>query len=321
MPPEELPACPGGHVELPGSIFMPEHALAGHLRAELDVSRLNRVHSHLWLAGRPGHIRALHRQRMMEREIVVTEQTDLHLVHQHGKIYIKPLPEFLLDHGFFRTHLCGGAVPQDEESALHASACGLLASYVEMVLHESDFRIAVENGLLPNIPWAQWAAFAASVRMNVDLVARDQLNRRYIYGELRCDRLNWIYRLTSGQWMRGYHYIYTEYGHFFDRKLAWLLVAFAYMTVVLTALQLALGTDDGQQAALLGAVGYQFSMATIYGVTGIIAGAFVVFLVLLFVHLRLTLGHLKRKDNERVVAVERRRTVEKAGADVSTCSC
>lgn len=316
MPPE----CPGSHIEVTGSIFMSKDAFDEHLRIELDVSRLNGMHSYLWLAGRQAHVRPLHRQRMMEREIVVAEQTDLHLVHQHGKIYIKPLPRFLLDHGFFGEHLCDGAVPQGQESTLHESACGLLASYVEMVLHESDFRIAVENGLLPDIPWAQWSAFASSVRRNVDLVARDQLNRRYIYGELRCDRLNWIYRLTSGQWMRGYHHIYTEYGDFFGRKLTWLLLAFAYVTVILTALQVALGTAEGQQAALLGTVGYQLSMVTIYGIVGIVAGVFVVFFVLLFVHLRLTLGHRKQKDEERDVAtMERKRTVEKGGI-VSICS-
>ncbi|KAI5858784.1 hypothetical protein BZA05DRAFT_382431, partial [Tricharina praecox] len=310
----ELPVHSSDHIELPGSIFIPKHTLSSHLTAELDVSRLNRVHDYLWLAGRAGHIRQLHRQRMMEREIVVAEQTDLHLVHQHGKIYIKPLPLFLMDYNFFAAHLCTPAAAE-----LHASACGLLASYVEMILHESDFRIAVERGLLPaDMLWPQWAAFAGSIRAHLDLVARDQLNKRYVYGELRCDRLNWIYRLTSGEMMRGYHYIYTEYGHFFGRKLGWLILVFAYITVILTALQVALGTAQGtQEGSALEGVGYQLSMITIYGVVGIVGAVFIVFLGLLIVHLKLTLVHWRRKEEERRAAVGRRKQGEMEA--VETC--
>ena len=47
---------------------------------DMDVSRLNHIHPYLWLVGRPTHARPLHRQKMLERQIIVTEQADLHMV-------------------------------------------------------------------------------------------------------------------------------------------------------------------------------------------------------------------------------------------------
>lgn len=53
------------------------------LESELDVSRLNTVHEYLWVVGRPMAACALHKQRMLERYIVITEKTDLHLLWTH----------------------------------------------------------------------------------------------------------------------------------------------------------------------------------------------------------------------------------------------
>lgn len=57
-----------------------ENSIHRYLEWEMKVPRLNEIHGYLWLAGRPMCARPLHRQAMLGRELVITEQVDLHMV-------------------------------------------------------------------------------------------------------------------------------------------------------------------------------------------------------------------------------------------------
>jgi uncharacterized membrane protein len=205
------------------------------------VSRLNKIHSHLWFAGRPMSARPLHRQVMLGREIIITEQADLHLVWHESRIFVKPLPEFLMDYSFWKEYICG-------KNQLYEFASGLLLSYVWLVCHRSDLKIAHEKGLLSaQIDWNRWTTFSQSVLSRLDHTCLSHINMRYEYGELRLSRLNWIYRLSSKTrshttFIRGYMYRYNRYSIFLQRNFAWLLVAFVYITIILTAMQVGLVT-------------------------------------------------------------------------------
>jgi hypothetical protein len=261
----ESQATHGDNIEIPGGIMISRDKKLEYLMAELDMSRLNKIHQHLWLAGRVAKPRALHRQKALQREIVVAEQTDLHLVWWENYIFVKPLPRFLLHHGFFAENLCS------QDRSLYASACGLLLSYTDLIRHESDFRIALELGLLPReTKWTQWMAFAMDVRSNVDK-ARGGINDRYIYGELRRRRLNLLYRLVCGEWIRGYHQIPTEYNRWFQQNFAWLLLVFAYATVLLSAMQVILATEQGQSSGALHNSSYGISVAVVIAVATAVA--------------------------------------------------
>jgi len=243
---------------------------SAYLKTELDMSRLNRIRQHLWWAGRVAEPRALHRQKALQREIVVAEQTDLHLVWWENYIFVKPLPRFLLHHKFFTENLC---LPDTQDAcSLYASACGLLLSYTHLIQHESDFSIALELGLLPReTKWTQWVAFAMDVRSNISK-SRRNISDRYIYGELRRRRLNLVYRLVCGEWIRGYHHIPTEYSSWFQQNFAWLLLVFAYATVLLSAMQVVLATDQGQSVAALRNSSYGISVAILIAVAAAVAG-------------------------------------------------
>ncbi|KAK1456146.1 hypothetical protein CMEL01_16558 [Colletotrichum melonis] len=47
---------------------------------ETDLRRLADIHNWLWIAGRPMPPRPLHQQRLLNREIAITEKLDLHLI-------------------------------------------------------------------------------------------------------------------------------------------------------------------------------------------------------------------------------------------------
>ncbi|USP74944.1 hypothetical protein yc1106_02218 [Curvularia clavata] len=117
------------------------------LSLDLRTPRLNAIHRYLWLAGLPNAARPLHRQKLLGRSILVTEDPSEHLVWFESHIFVKPLPDYLFDYDYWDKHLCS-----DEE--LHQSASGLLLSYTWLVCQQSDLAIAQEIGLLSkDIAW------------------------------------------------------------------------------------------------------------------------------------------------------------------------
>ncbi|KAI4858955.1 hypothetical protein F4820DRAFT_193497 [Hypoxylon rubiginosum] len=50
-------------------------------------------------------LRPLHHQLLLDRDVVIAEQMDLHLVWTPGRIFLKPLPPFLLEPRFWRDQL------------------------------------------------------------------------------------------------------------------------------------------------------------------------------------------------------------------------
>jgi hypothetical protein len=294
----EVPLLPATYrrkykIELVGS------DIGAFLNVELNVERLNEVHQWLWLVGLPTAPRPLHYQVMKKREIVVTEQLDLHLVWSastSSSILIKPLPRFLLCHEFWRTQIC----PRPH---LYETALGFLLSYVALIEREVDYNLALLNGLIPReITWARWLTLvnevlcASAQAKHIDkdaatsssvglLGARACVNKRFHYGELRLGRLNWIYRLTMGE-MRGYLSGCTTYAAFMRDNVNSLITLFAYTTIVLSAMQVGLSTEPLAQNYSFGMASYVFSvfsilapLACIVAVLGVIGMIFVMNLV------------------------------------------
>jgi hypothetical protein len=229
--------------------------------------------SWIWAAGLPRNARALHRQRMLDRQIVVTEQMDLHLTWYESdagtKLFIKPLPAWLLSHQFWLDNLCGHSTetpatysiqssassPLSKEAIRaakirkrHASALGFLVSYSWLVGHPSDFYIAKEAHLLPEqVTYEKWSAFMFAFFEKFD-VAKTPIAPRYRYGDLRLARLNAISRYVPHLWfqqpIRGFYYLHHTYSSFFSQRFRWITIRlFAYMAIVLTAMQVGLATD------------------------------------------------------------------------------
>lgn len=216
--------------------------MARFLAAELRTPKLDRLHHYLWLAGLALPARPLQRQRVMGRAIYLTERPDEHLVWYQTKLLLKPLPDFLLCHGFWTEHLCS-------DVALHRSATGLLLSYSWLIGHRGDFVLAQTAGLVTDeVDWPQWNGFMKDFLGNVHLDSLAQVDRRYHYGELRLSRLNSMTRFLPSMWSRenfvwGYLSTSTWRQAFFQRNFSWLLPAFVCISVILSAMQVGLATQ------------------------------------------------------------------------------
>ncbi|KAE8373899.1 hypothetical protein BDV26DRAFT_296510 [Aspergillus bertholletiae] len=118
---DSFPACfrqSNNQVEVPR--YYPDEFVS----SELSLKRLEALDRHLWFAGAKRPPKPLRYQISIGREIVVSEQMDLHLLWANdGRIFIKPLPRFLLDSKFWRRFFLHAAAKKT--SSLTFIAVGL----------------------------------------------------------------------------------------------------------------------------------------------------------------------------------------------------
>jgi len=269
---------------IPGRPIVPTDT-AEYVRKELVTARLDRIFLHLWWAGRPGNISPLHAQKMMKRDIVLTENVGLHLVWFDTTYYVKPLPEWLLNWHFYDRVLCNN-------KDLMLAANGFLRTYIRLVQHPSDFRIARELGLLPACldTWEAWSGIVASVR-ELDDIEDIEVSKRYHYGELRLRRLNQIYRAFHRE---NYYSVYLQYDQFFSKNFAWLVLFVGYLSVVLSAMQVVLATSF--QNMRFEDVAYWVSIAALLFIAATIGLQLLLLVVLFIYHLVRTILNLEKKE-------------------------
>ncbi|RYP49044.1 hypothetical protein DL769_011136 [Monosporascus sp. CRB-8-3] len=252
------------------------------LDRELLVQRLNDIQEWLWICGRPMPPRPLHHQRLLSRDIIISEHVELHLVWWRNRIFIKPLPSYLLDPGFWRANIIdtGDTENQDMCSGnLEACARGFLFSYTALIAYKSDFRIAKESGLLPEeVTWEGWKALTADF---LEHHRYDQVNRRYLYGELRLSRLNKIYCFRKGYILRGYSRVasHTFYGDLLRDNFSVLAAILGYVVVALAAMQVGLGVDRLYENQAFQNMTYGFTVFSL--IAPLAAGVFITLFVLI----------------------------------------
>ncbi len=101
----------------------------------------------------------------MNRNIMVTEQTDLHLLYHSNILSIKPLPACLHSSVVWEKYF-------NNDNGLHKDACGLLLSYAWLTRSLLDFKIAEHETLLPeDLSWQQWKTIVHEFLINVDATA------------------------------------------------------------------------------------------------------------------------------------------------------
>jgi hypothetical protein len=255
---------------------------------------------HLWIAGSKRPAKTLHHHLSVGRTIVVTERIGLHLLWLNdGRIFIKPLPRFLLNPEFWTTYLtcrphCDCTVkdganfqanqPHDNspissgEDIVPLSECqqkklwkianGFLYSYACLISYESDFAIAKDNNLLPGVPddtmprWVTWKKLAREILAHVD---KDMIHPRFHRGELRLSRINTIHRFTQFPLFVPYFRSWRHYGDLVQDNLTWLASGTVFIALVLTAMQVGLATDQLKSNSSFMVASYGFTVFAILG--------------------------------------------------------
>ncbi|OAK97719.1 hypothetical protein IQ06DRAFT_280372 [Phaeosphaeriaceae sp. SRC1lsM3a] len=270
------------------------------LRDQLETPRLNAIHDYLWLAGLPVAARPLHRQILLGRTVFITERPDEHLVWFETQIFIKPLPDYLLNYDYWLENLC-----DDDGEDLYQSACGMLLSYAWLICYESDLNLAKEIGLMhKDVEWPSWTAYLEEFLANMDRTSSRDINKRYNYGELRLSRLNAIYRWkppshSLRNLMRGYRVGSMWYNVFFKRHFGWLFAVFGTFSVCLSALQVGLSTSKLQLDERFQRMSYGLTMISLVVIIAVVMIILVAWVILFWYHLITSWRYNKATEHKR----------------------
>ncbi|KAL9609475.1 MAG: hypothetical protein Q9167_005760 [Letrouitia subvulpina] len=241
--------------------------LLSYVSQDLQTAELDSFAPYLWLLSTPSYtnISPLHHQLIKGRTIVLTEDPQLHLLWIYDRIFVKPVPEYLLSHAFWEFCFGGhgdtkASLSPEVNEKVFKAACGFLRSWALLIRYRSDFAIAVKDGeggsLLPKsdssgseqsggtrITYEAFCDFIAPFAEMGD----DQVSPRYKYGEIRLSRL----KIWSKIFMRSFHFeqFYGQYGAYFSRFYGPLIFLFGVLSVVLSAMQVELGVSTGRMEA------------------------------------------------------------------------
>lgn len=274
-------------IKLPGNpritLGSTSDELTLYLDEELRTPELDTMAPSLWLmtTQSSAHISPLHHQRVKGREIILTEDPRLHLLWIDDRIFIKPLPPYLLSHVFWTTYLLPLPpqvnTPFATQDSILPSALGFLRTYVHLIRHQSDLNLAIHHGLLP--PTVTLDAFCA-FSSHFATIPDAAVSPRYSFGEMRLSRLNfWTKFLLPGRW----HYmpVYRQYSAYFQRLFAPFLFIFGSVSVILSAIQVEMAVEalvDMQWRSFWGFARY-FSVVSLF-LTGLASLALFVLFVM-----------------------------------------
>lgn len=237
---------------------------------ELGLGWLTDGHRWLWMAGRPIPPHPLHDQLLLSREIFVTERMGIHLTWTTGRIFLKPIPRYLLEPRFWTEYLscvpaceCAGDDRDCSRRVLWKSALGFLFSYAALISHETDFCIAQEKHLLPlDASWRAWRIFVKE--LNIERIYHI-IDRRFIYGELRLSRLKVMYVVYNRLIPIGSSHKKDEHALFHGQNgyftpLVGLTICIA---IILLAMQVGLATKSFADNDSLQSLSYGFTLFSI----------------------------------------------------------
>ena len=233
--------CLPGH---PGLMLNDIPRISQFLGHEFWAQDLETLAPQLWKMSTysSANINPLHRQHVKGREIIVTEEPRLHLVWFHDRIFIKPLPLYLLSWRFWEIFLVdGSACLGSHRDTTRRAALGFLRTYRYLIRHESDFVVAKRDHLrlIPqDVGWADFCRFICAF----DHIKDVDVSARYSYGELRLSRLNFYAPFFLGK--LHFEQIHGQYGDYFSRLYGPFLFIFAVVSTFLNSMQVELAVDQ-----------------------------------------------------------------------------
>jgi hypothetical protein len=252
----------------------------------------------LWFLAAPNsaHVSALHAQVVRGRNIVITEDPELHLVWISNRVFVKPLPAYLLSHAFWSYLVFSSKAASEKDryrtKQILQAAMGYVRTYVHLIQHESDLRIAQREGLVSrNLNLETWAAFIKDFRAIEDW----QVPGRYHYGELRLTRLNFWAKPLLRRWY--FRKVYWQYAEYFAKYFAPLLFVFGMWSLVLDSMQVGLQARPNWDR--FGDLSAWFSVVTLISVLAV--GSFLLggFCILAGREMRYAVGQQIRKRKRR----------------------
>ena len=158
----------------------------------------------------------------------MTEDPQLHLVWDNNRIFVKPIPPYLLSYAFWQ-------YLGSQSSSLRQASIGFMRTYSFLIVTESDFFLAQQTGLVPTgstravgqdrITWESFSRLLLAFEYYSD----KEVSPRYRYGELGLLRLKVCFVIFSQK--RMFHDITLQWDTFIHGFAAAILVAIVVFAI------------------------------------------------------------------------------------------
>ena len=177
----------------------------------------------------------------MGREIIVTEHPGLHLIWYHDRIFVKPIPLYMLSRAFWEY------IAEADPDVLKASL-GFMRTYCYLIRYDVDFQMAIESRLIPKVgnDALDFESFAEFI-LQFEEIPDDGVCPRYAYGSIRLTRLNYLALITLGR--PAYFAVRPQYGDYISHSLVPIITLFVVISTILSSMQVALAVQDPDAAA------------------------------------------------------------------------
>lgn len=144
-------------------------------------------------------------------------------------------------------------------------AAVFLYSWVCLISYWSDFKIALENNLLPSEPsvssWQSWRNLASEIFNDIEKI----VHPRFLRAELRLARLDTIHRQAITPPFEPCLRHYWEYSSLLRENITLQATVTIFLALMLTAVQVRLATDRLKQSQSFMTALYGFSVFAISG--------------------------------------------------------
>ena len=209
----------------------------------------------------------------------MTEHPGLHLVWYHDKIFLKPIPPYLL-WGAFWEYI------KEADREVWKAAAGFMRSYYYLIQYEIDFRKAMSSDLqlIPRLEDRDPITFEEFVDLIADFhaISDQDVAPRYSYGALRLTRLNHIARIFLRKWT--YLHLYPQWSDNLGRVVAPVVTLFAVFATILNSMQVVLaaqGSNGNEVWPEFLSMSKWFAVSVIVMVLLILVGLLVIMVVML----------------------------------------
>lgn len=210
---------------------------------DLDIPRLNNFGEKLWWSSPTPDVVSLSQQTVLDRKVQITEDPSVHLLWVEGIIFLKPLPSYLTSYAFWEFILDTSHDDTDRE-LLVATSLGFLKTYSCLIQRRSDFTLAQKNHLLSGLEDVSFEAFVAFISA-FDKVPHQHISSRWRYGLIHLDALNFHSAIHLRRWhLNRYEMRWATY---FSRFFPVVLFIFAMFSVMLSAMQVILASEEMEQ--------------------------------------------------------------------------
>lgn len=171
-----------------------------------------------------------------------------------------------------------------------------------LIQYKTGFNLAKDLCLVPeHLSWDDWLNIVEQSRPLMLSNSRSR-SPRFIYGELRLSRVDMLYRLLPPyrpqDLFRGYLFGNVNYKSFIRRNFAWLLIVFVYLTIILTAMQLGLGTHELKHNKAFHRTSYGFTVFAIVLPLATLVFALIVSLITVAYNVSTTFIHVRRDASD-----------------------